>query len=256
MTETIYLWVAIVVIFSLLIYVLRKVLEGLVETRQIWDYEKALLFRYGKFVRELAPGRVRHRIVTFDARFQEITVQGQELLTSDGAPVKVTAVVRWRVSDAQRFFETSEHPEMMVYTEVQLALRSVLSGLSLDEMMDQKAAFGGALQDLVKSGLLPLGVEADRVDVRDLMLGGELKGSYQSVITSRMEALAQMERARGEASALRTLANASRLYEKHPDLFRMQSLETLKELGTNGYGNTLVVGVPEEFSAFVQLKQS
>ena len=83
------------------------------------------------------------------------------------------------------------------------------------------------------------------------MMAGELKGVYAGVITARKEAQAQQERARGEAAALRTYANAARVFDNNPDLFRLRYLETLKELGT-GYGNQLIVGVPEELMGLVK----
>ena len=83
------------------------------------------------------------------------------------------------------------------------------------------------------------------------MLGGDLKGVYSSVLTARKEAQAKQETARGEAAALRTLANAARAFENNPELFRLRYLDMLKEAGTSGFGNQLVIGVPEELMGLV-----
>jgi hypothetical protein len=48
------------------------------------------------------------------------------------------------------------------------------------------------------------------------------------------------------------LANAARVFENNPDLFRLRYLETLKEAGTSGYGNQLIIGVPEELMGLVK----
>ena len=84
------------------------------------------------------------------------------------------------------------------------------------------------------------------------MLSTELGNSYQGVITAKKESLSNLEKAGGEAAAPRTMANAARLFDQNPDLMRMKHLETLKEAGTSGYGNTLVIGVPEELAAIAK----
>ncbi|NRB73932.1 MAG: slipin family protein, partial [Verrucomicrobiales bacterium] len=45
--------------------------------------------------------------------------------------------------------------------------------------------------------------------------------------------------------------NAARAFENNPELFRLRYLETLKEAGA-GYGNQLIIGVPEELMGAVK----
>ena len=48
------------------------------------------------------------------------------------------------------------------------------------------------------------------------MLAGDLKKAYQATLSAKQEALAGLEKARGEAAAIRVKANAARVYEKNP----------------------------------------
>jgi regulator of protease activity HflC (stomatin/prohibitin superfamily) len=234
-----------------------KLVNDYVETVTIWDYQTGLHFKNGCYLESLDAGKHRlwgrgHSVIVFDKRSSELVVQGQELITSDGATVKLTAVARWKITDALKFHLGVDNAHEALYTLVQLAMRRVIGGLDLDAVIEQKADFGNKLlKELKADAFDELGIEVDRIEIRDVMLSGELKSSYAGVITARKEAQAQQERARGDAAALRTFANAARVYENNPELFRLRYLETLKEAGT-GYGNQLIIGVPGELMGLVK----
>ncbi len=218
----------------------------------IWDFQVGMHFKHGKFMDELEAGKHRfwgagHTVIIHDTRITEMIVQGQELLTADNATMKVTAVAQWKIADVAKFHGAVEDGRQALYTLIQLALRQVIRDLDLDAVIAQKAGFGEALLDIVRdTATAELGVDLKRIEIRDVMLGGELKTAYASVITARKEAQAKQEHARGEAAALRTLANAARSFENNPELFRLRYLDMLKEAGTAGHGNQLIIGVPEE----------
>ena len=89
--------------------------------------------------------------------------------------------------------------------------------------------------------LATIGVELLDVDIRDVMLPGELKRAFAAVIAARKEGEAALERARGETAALRSLANAGRMLDDNPGLLQ---LRILQEVGQSS-GNTIVFGAPE-----------
>ncbi len=218
----------------------------------VWDFQTVLHYKNGKYAGTLEPGMHRlwgtgHSVVAFDKRVIELVVQGQELITADSATLKLSAVVHYWVDDARKFHEAVEDGRQALYTQVQLALREVLGALELDVILAEKAGFAVALLESVRANLVTeaLGIEIKRVVLRDLMLGGELKSALSSVLTSRKEAQAKQEKARGDAAVLRTMANAARVFENNPELLRMRYLDTLKELGS-GYNNALYIGLPED----------
>ena len=66
------------------------------------------------------------------------------------------------------------------------------------------------------------------VEVRDVMLPGELRKAFSEVLKAKQEGQAALERARGESAALRNLANAARLIEGQPALATLRFLQTLE----------------------------
>lgn len=235
----------------------RLINESL-ESVTVWDYQTGLHFRNGRFVETLESGKHRlwgrgHTVFLYDTRITELVVASQEVITADSATLKLSAVAQWKIADALKYHEAAQDPNQALYSRIQLALRQVIGELELDAVVEQKARFGDALLAHVRdTALNDFGMTVETIDIRDLMLGSDLKGVYAGVLHARKEAQAKQERARGDAAALRTLANAARVFENNPELFRLQYLETLKQAGTAGYGNQLIIGVPEELLGTVK----
>lgn len=222
------------------------------QREEVWDFQTALHYHQGRFVGVLAPGVHRlwgrgHAVMRFENRLQELVVHSQELITADSAVIKLSAVAQYRIADARRYHEAASDSEQVLHTQIQLALREVFGALELDAILARQDREASALCDRVGESEVTkvIGVEVRRVVIRDLMLGGELKGACAAVLTARKEAQAKQERARGDAAALRTMANAARVFENNPALLRLRTLDTLKELGA-GYNNSVYVGLPEE----------
>lgn len=80
-----------------------------------------------------------------------------------------------------------------------------------------------------------LGLELRLISIKDLMLPGELKKLYAQIVQARQDGLVQLERARGETAALRSLTNAARLTHKNPSLLQLRSLQALEQSTGNTF---------------------
>ncbi|MCB1232222.1 MAG: slipin family protein [Verrucomicrobiae bacterium] len=235
-----------------------RLINESVETITVWDYQTGLHFRHGCFAETLKAGKHRfwgrgHTIFLYDNRITELVVASQEVITADSATLKLSAVAQWKIADALKYHEAAQDPNQALYTRIQLAIRQVIGALELDAIIEQKAGFGETLLNRVRDAALnDFGMAVEAIDIRDVMLGSDLKNVYAGVLTARKQAQAKQEIARGDAAALRTLANAARVLENNPELFRLQYLETLKHASTAGYGNQLIIGVPEELLSNVK----
>jgi regulator of protease activity HflC (stomatin/prohibitin superfamily) len=215
----------------------------------IQDHETALLFQHGRYLSVLAPGKHRlwtsgHEVKRVDNREQMILVQGQELLTSDQVALKISALATFRVVDALTMHRAAQDPATMLYSEIQLALRQVVSVETAEAFLQQKTGHGAKLLELITDHAQSLGLKVERIDIRDVMLPADLKRSFMSALQQRQEAQAGLEKARAETAALRTLANAAKLMRDNPELLQLRYLQTLQEVGT-GVGNTLVLGLTD-----------
>lgn len=231
---------------------MKTSLFGFKQTIIIQEHQTGLLFRDGQFVSELKPGKHEFlkklgselTVKTFDLRERQMLVQGQELLSADQVALKVSATVVYRVVDALKLHRAMEYPELLLHTDVQLALRQVVSTLSAEEFLQKKSGFATELKSLLDQRFTSAGLKLERADIRDVMLPADLKRAFTEALKSKHEANAALEKARSETAALRTLANAAKLMRENPELLSLRYLQTLGEVGA-GTGNTLVLGLTE-----------
>ena len=76
-----------------------------------------------------------------------------------------------------------------------------------------------------------VGAAVEAVDLRDLSFPGELRRTFAQVAVARQEAVASLERARGEVATLRSLANAARVMEGNSALRELRSLLAVERTG-------------------------
>jgi regulator of protease activity HflC (stomatin/prohibitin superfamily) len=202
-------------------------------------HERVLVYRDGVFEAELEPGRHavrriwRVRREHVDARIRQLTVSGQEIFTADGVTVRVTAVVRWQVTDARAFAERAEAPTDLLHVALQLAVRDAIARRELDELLrpEGRAAVVAELAGPVQVELADLGITILSAAIRDLALVGELRAAVAETALERQRGRAALERARGEAAALRSLANAAKLLDDHPALATLRLVQTAADSG-------------------------
>jgi regulator of protease activity HflC (stomatin/prohibitin superfamily) len=205
------------------------------------DYERVVRMVDGRVRDVLGPGRHRYRrrrtiLHRVDVRPRLVTVPGQEVLTADGIAVRLTVVLRVGVVDPVAHLTSAQNANDELYTAVQLVLRDAVAGRPLDALLAARSALGGELVEPVRATGQRLGLDVAEVTVRDVMLPGDLRRAYAEVLLAQQRGRAELERARSEAAALRTLANAARLLDDHPALLRLRTLQAAEAPGT-----TLVV---------------
>ena len=202
-------------------------------------HERVLVYRDGVFEALLEPGRHTVRRVwrvrreSVDLRLRQLTVSGQEIFTADGVTVRVTAVVRWQVSDPRAFVEYAEAPLDLLHVALQLAVREAISRRELDELLraETRTAVSAELPETIRDEVADLGVTVHDAAVRDLALVGELRTALAETALERQRGRAALERARGEAAALRSLANSAKLLDDHPALAALRMIQTAADSG-------------------------
>ncbi len=221
------------------------VLRANLQSITVFEYERGLRFERGKFVGVAEPGKYwlwagRGHIRKVDVRQRVISVSGQEVLSADGVALKVSVLATFRIVDPARAVLELENAESALHSALQLSLRSIIASSPVEGLLERRATIGPDLLSAVAEPAKALGLELASADLKDLTLPGDLKKIFSQVVRARQEGLAALERARGEAAALRTLMNAARLVAGSPQLLQLRWLQVLGERS----GNTVVLGVP------------
>ncbi|MEO7421721.1 MAG: SPFH domain-containing protein [Ornithinibacter sp.] len=201
-------------------------------------------YRHGAVSRVLEPGRHPRRwgvnADRVDRRESLLALAPQDVLTADAVAVRVTATVRWEVADPVAWLERSTEPLGTVYLAAQIALRDGLAGLSVEDLARRGPALPtGALTAAVDAVARGVGVKVREVVVKDVILPGELRAAALELVATRSRGAAQLEAARAETAALRSLANGAKLLDAHPALARLRLVQAAP------IGSTIVLRLGE-----------
>lgn len=192
----------------------------------VQEYQRGVLHQSGAAAVVLAPGRHRYRkrrstLSVVDLRPSLLRVAGQEVLTADGVGVRAAVVVRFVVEDPVRWVLAADGPtggSDRLYLAVQLAVRDAIAQRSAEELLAARAEVSRALVGPIRADGAAVGAVVEAADLRDVSFPGELRRVFAQVAIARQESAAALERARGEAATLRSLANAARVLEGNPAL--------------------------------------
>jgi regulator of protease activity HflC (stomatin/prohibitin superfamily) len=188
-----------------------------------------LLYEDGVFKRQLEPGRyVKPRrinlgfyrrplveIVLVDVRERDLTIKGQEILTSDKVAIRVSIIVQFRVSDPRAALHRVQNYEDRLYSDVQLAARRSLASMTLEEILTNRNRLSEDILQDVKEAARSYGVEIQRADIKDLIFPGNLQEIMNRVLAAERMSQAQLieTRTRAEVQLIEAgaKADASRL---------------------------------------------
>lgn len=233
------------IVFVLVAYLVHFMSKKIVARETVFEYQRALLYRDGKFVKTLEPGsywlwKLNTTVSKIDIRPGFLALPGQELVTLDNMSIKVSLSVNYRVVDPYAAVHMTDNYNTALYTVAQLELRQLVAPMKIDDLMVARPAISEGLQKAIGNRAAEFGIEVISADIRDIMLPGEIKKIMTQVVKAQKEAQAALERTRGETAALRSLANAARMVEASPALMQLRLLQSIGETS----GNTIVYGVP------------
>jgi regulator of protease activity HflC (stomatin/prohibitin superfamily) len=180
-----------------------------------------------------------------DLRVQERQVVGQEVMTKDQVTLRLNVVAQYLVTDPARAARAVPDLGDAVYTEVQLAARRLVASLTVDELLTRRVEARQSMTDEVAARVAPWGVSIRTVDLKDVVLPGDMKALLNRVIEAEKQAAAQVILRREETAATRSMANTARMLEQNPMLLRLKELEAMKELAGHVGQLTVVTGVPD-----------
>lgn len=215
------------------------VLGGVMKEIAVPDGHVGLLAIDGVRTRSLAPGRswfwtVTRRIEAklLDLRLRTLEIAGQELLTQDRVTIRVNLAVEHRVTDPVAAVSVDGDAEGTLYRAVQLAFRRLLGGLSLDAILERKAALDAKVLPGLAARMAPLGIEVTGVALKDVILPGEMRAILNGVVAAEKEAEANVIRRREETSATRSLLNTAKVMAENPVMLRLKELEALEVISS------------------------
>jgi regulator of protease activity HflC (stomatin/prohibitin superfamily) len=209
------------------------------------EYERGVIFRLGRLLsKPKGPGLILlipvvDRMVRVDLRTVTLQVPPQEVITRDNVPVRVNAVVYFRVIDASAAIVEVADYALATSQIAQTTLRSVLGQHMLDELLAERDKINQILQQIIDEQTAPWGIKVNVVEVKDVEIPSGMQRAMARQAEAERERRAKVIAAEGEAQASERLTDAARVISEQPIALQLRYLQTLLEIG--GSNNTTTI---------------
>jgi hypothetical protein len=213
------------------------------------EWERAVILRLGRALPGVkGPGLILlipiiDRMRKVDTRTVTLQVPPQEIITRDNVSTKVTAVILFRVVDANAAI--TRNVDFMYSTSqvAQTSLRSILGQHSLDQLLGEREQINDRLQEVIDGQTAPWGVKVGVVEVKDVEIPEDMRRVLAKEAEAERLRRAKVIGAEGEFQAATRLAEAAREMATSPGAMQLRYLQTLVEIGAES-NTTTVFPVP------------
>jgi regulator of protease activity HflC (stomatin/prohibitin superfamily) len=233
------------------IVLIVAVLYGLAGLRVAQQYERALVFRLGRYLATRGPGLFWiipgfETVTKVDMRVLTDGVEQQETMTKDNVPIKVNAVIWYRVTTPSKAVIEVQNVRNAIIQVALTTLRNVIGQHTLDDVLKEREMLSALLKTRVDQMTEAWGVEIQNVEMKNV----EIPPSMQRAMAQEAEALrekrARIIKAEAELEAARKLREAADEIMKTPASLELRRMQMLTEVGAEQNTMTIVM-MPSEF---------
>jgi len=222
------------------------------------EYERGVLFRFGRFKAIRGPGLYLiypfgiDRVVTVELRINTVSAEQQETITRDSVTIKVNAVLWYKIVDPEKSVIAVDDAASAVYQIALTSLRNIIGQHDLDEVLQNRDKINALLREGIAPSTTAWGIEIDRFEMKDV----ELPEAMQQVMAMQAEAIrekrARIIKAEAELEASVKLSAAAEKMAFNPAALELRRMQMIAEVGAEN-NSTTVLMIPSDF---VTLSQS
>jgi regulator of protease activity HflC (stomatin/prohibitin superfamily) len=220
------------------------------------QYQRAVVFRLGRYQATRGPGL--YWIIpliewqqTLDIRTVTAAVEQQETITKDNVPVKINAVVWYRIFDPKNAVLEVRSVDNAVIQVALTTLRTGIGQYTLDDVLKEQETVSSTIGQKIDAVTEPWGVKVERVEMKNV----EIPESMQRAIAQEAEALrekrARLIKAQAELEAAEQLRRASEIIMQNPAGLELRRMQMITEVGAEQNTMTIIM-MPSEFVAMAK----
>jgi regulator of protease activity HflC (stomatin/prohibitin superfamily) len=229
--------------------------------RVLREYERGVVFFLGRFQAVKGPGLIIiipmiQKMVRVDLRVITMDIPPQDVISKDNVTVHVSAVLYFRVVDAERSIIQVEDYYMATGQLAQTTLRSVLGQHDLDEMLSQRDKLNEDIQNILDEQTASWGIKVTNVEIKHIDLDESMIRAIAKQAEAERERRAKVIHAQGELEASEKLLGAANVIAQNPQALQLRYLQTLSDISTEN-SSTIVFPLPlDMFKVFVKNQDS
>jgi regulator of protease activity HflC (stomatin/prohibitin superfamily) len=227
--------------------------------RVLREYERGVIFRLGRLIAAKGPGLILlipivDKMVKVSLRTIVLDVPPQDVITRDNVSVKVSAVVYFRVLQAEKAIVEVENFLFATSQLSQTTLRSILGQSELDELLAEREKINKQLQEIIDKQTEPWGIKVSLVEVKHIDLPQEMQRAMAKQAEAERERRAKIIAAEGEFQASAKLAEAAEVLSKNSAALQLRYLQTLALVAAENNSTTLFPIPIDLFKPFLDRK--
>jgi regulator of protease activity HflC (stomatin/prohibitin superfamily) len=214
------------------------------------EYERGIMFTLGRYTGTKGPGLVLmvplvQQLVRVDLRVVVTEVPPQDVISRDNVSVKVSAVIYFRVIDAEKaVIQVSNYIEATSQLS-QTTLRSVLGKHELDEMLAERDTLNADIQEALDKQTEGWGIKVSNVEIKRIDLDESMVRAIARQAEAERSRRAKVISALGEEQAAQKLLEAAKILQPIPQAMQLRYLTALFDM-SNERTSTIVFPFPIE----------
>ncbi|MEM3185463.1 MAG: SPFH domain-containing protein [Conexivisphaerales archaeon] len=204
------------------------------------EYERIVVFRFGRVLAEKGPGLVL--IYPFidqpkrvDLRERYITIPHQTCITKDNAPVDVDFIVYFKVFNAADSVIQVQNFEGAATGIATTTLRAVIGDIILDEVLAKRESINAILRTKLDEVTSRWGVKVANVEIREILPPKNVQDAMILQMSAERSRRALVTEADGKKTASITVAEG----EKQSNILRAEGERQAAILKAEGYARAL-----------------
>ena len=218
--------------------------------RVIFEYKRALKFRFGKYIKTLGPGikwiiPFVETIQVVDIRVITINIDSQEVMTEDNVPCSIDGVVFFKINDPEKAVLEVEEFKFAILQLAQAALRDVCGKVELDTILSKREEMGKNIKEIVEKETVEWGIEIIDVKIKDIQLPENMRRMMANQAEAERSRRARIILAVAEEQAAGKLLEAGKLIDKSPSAIKLRLYQTLANIASEK-NSTILFPFPEE----------
>ncbi len=219
--------------------------------RIVFEYKRALKFRFGKYIKVLQPGfrwiiPIVETVQIVDIRVITINILSQEVMTKDNVPCSIDGVVFFRINDPEKAVLEVEEYNYAIAQLSQAALRDVCGKVELDTILSKREEMGDNIKDNVEQETREWGIEIVGMKIKDIQLPENMKRMMAGQAEAERSRRSQIILALAEEQAAGKLLEAGKLIDQSPSAIKLRLYQTLSDIAAEK-NSTIVFPFPVEF---------
>lgn len=222
----------------------------IISLRQVNQYERGVVLTMGRYSGMKEPGwrivlPVFQSMNKVDVRTKAVDVPDQKVITRDNIPVKVNAVIYYRVNDAAKAVLEVENFYYAVSQLAQTTMRNIVGEVELDSLLGEREKLSERIKEIVGRTSDAWGIEVLDVELKDVSLPEDMERTIAKQAEAEREKRAVIIQSEGEVVAADNMAKAATLLSAVPGALHLRTLQSINDLSSDE-SNTVVFMLPVE----------